>query len=97
MAPAAGPIVEKIMSVISTGPDEPALPTLTTGWGFASSWKALPLPAMTLHASPTIFVPEGMLIVEETTYVPASKKMILQFEYWQCLSVPTRCGEYCDD
>jgi hypothetical protein len=60
-------MVENIMSVISTGPLEPTLPTLTTGWGFVWSWKKAPFPAMTLHASPTIFTPEGIMIVDETT------------------------------
>lgn len=49
-----GPIVMKSMSEISVIPFDPDSPTLITGLGFDMSWKALPLPAMTDHASPTI-------------------------------------------
>ena len=36
---------------------------------------------MVAQASPTICVPAGIVIVFDTTYTPASKKMILQPEY----------------
>lgn len=76
-----GPIVTKIMSEISTIPLDPDSPTFTTTVGLDASWNALPLPAMTVQASPTICVPAGIVKVEVTTYVPASKKMILHPEY----------------
>jgi hypothetical protein len=86
-----------MISDISTTPFDPTSPTLTTTWGLVGSENAEPLPeimlvvvslqifnylpAITVQASPTIWVPAGMVIVEVTTYVPASKKMILHPAY----------------
>lgn len=76
-----GPLVVNIMSVISTTPWELAAPTLTTGCGLFMSLNAEPVPIMTDQASPTICVPAGIVMVEETRYVPWSKNMILHPAY----------------
>lgn len=79
-------MVEKIMSVISITPTLLSSPTRTTTWGLLTSWKLLPDPAITDHASPTILEPTGKVRVEVTTYVPASKKTILDRAYYPSLS-----------
>lgn len=79
-------MVEKIMSVISITPTLFSSPTRTTTWGLLTSWKLLPDPAMTDHTSPTILEPAGKVRVDVTTYVPASKKTILDRAYYSSLS-----------
>lgn len=75
-----GPWVANKMSVISTIPSEPGSPTRTITVGLVWSENAAPPPMMTLHASPTICVPAGMVRVPVMKYVPASKKIILHPE-----------------
>ena len=82
-----GPIVVKRISVISTMPSELGSPTRTTGRGQSTSWKKEPVPAIADQASPTIIVPAGMVNVDVTTYVPASKKMIAQPAYYMSIRI----------
>lgn len=75
------------ISVISKTPCDPVAPTLKTGVGLAWLANAAPFAASTVHASPTICVPAGIVIVLVITYTPASKKIILQPENCQIIHV----------
>ena len=63
------PTVKRISWICAT-PTSPGLPTLMTGLGFWALAKLLPVPDMTDHASPTIRVPFGMIMVDLATYTP---------------------------
>jgi hypothetical protein len=59
-------MVVKMMSEISTRPEELVSPTLMTGTGLFWLLNAEPFPAMTDQPSPTIWVPAGIVMVEVT-------------------------------
>ena len=73
IAPCCWPCVLTSMSLHSTCPVDPGVPTWTTGWGLFALLKKDPEDIIREYASPTILAPAGNVKVDVTRYVPASK------------------------